>query len=410
MWIVPVIALVSLAIGTLTGALSFTPASAAEPPAAAGVPGDADFAAALFGRVATGVTGNVFLSPASVRTALAMTASGAAGATAQQMADVLRLPAGTPDQTAAAFRAATPPVSADVQLTVANAIWGQEGTPFRPAFVDRLTSDFAASAESVDFRAAPEPARKRVNDWVEQQTHEKIKDLLPAGSVTPMTRLVLANAVYFKGDWQRPFSAGQTAPAPFHLDGSHDADVPMMRLGTGSMPLFQDDAVDVIELPYKGRTTSMVVIIPKAVDGLAAVEKGLTGDTLRRWVGGLRRAQATLQFPRFRAAGSYSLRDTLVAMGMTDAFDASRADFSGMIAPSADGERVCITGVAHKSFVAVDEKGTEAAAATGIMLGAMAMRAGPVINLVADRPFLYLIRDTRAGTVLFMGRCADPRS
>ena len=382
--------------------------SAAEGPPAAAVPGDADFAADLYKRVAGGTRGNVFLSPASVRTAVAMTATGAGGATVQQMTGALRLPPGSPEQLAAAFRAALPVASPEVQLTIANAIWGQAGTPFRTAFVDRLKADFAASAESVDFRADPEGARTRVNDWVDQQTHGKIKDLLPAGSVTTMTRLVLANAVHFKGDWQRPFSAGETRPAPFHLDGSRDADVPMMRLPTGSMPVFRDDAVDVVEMPYKGRTTAMLVVIPKGVDGLAAVEKSLTGDTLHRWVDRLHPTEASLLFPRFTATGSYSLRDTLVAMGMTDAFG-GKADFSGMIAPSAEGERVCISDVMHKSFVAVDETGTEAAAATGVTMRAMAMRAGPVVRLVADRPFLYLIRDTRAGTVLFIGRCADPR-
>ena len=397
MWTVPLLALTCLAATGLSSTAL-----------AAGVPGDADFAVGLYRHVAAGTTGNVFLSPASVRTALAMTATGAAGATAQQMAAALRLPPGSADQTATAFAAAMPKPIGDVQLTVANAIWGQRGTPFLPPFVDRLKADFAATAETVDFRGDPEAARRQVNGWVERQTHDKIKDLLGPGSVTPATRLVLANAVYFKGDWRSPFRAGGTSPAPFHLDGSHAVDVPMMHHGAASMPVFQDDAVDVVELPYKGDTVAMLVVIPKAVDGLAAVEKGLSGDAVRKWVDGLKRTEASLELPKWTATGSYGLRDDLVAMGMTDAFDARRADFSGMV--GAGGERLCVSDVVHKSFVAVDEQGTEAAAATGITMRATAMLAGPVVRLVADRPFLYLIRDTRTGTILFLGRCVDPRA
>jgi serpin B len=382
--------------------------ASAVPPAA--VAGDADFAAALYGRVAGATAGNVFLSPASVRMALAMTATGAVGSTARQMSDALSLPQCTADQLAAEFKAAIPAPTPDVQLTIANGLWLQRGVPFRPQFVTRLAADFGASAESVDFRAAPDPSRKRVNEWVDRETHHHIGELLGPGSVTSATRLVLANAVYFKGDWQSPFTAGATRPTPFHLDGSHDVDVPMMRHATGLSSVYQDDMVDAVELPYKGATTAMLVVIPKAVDGLAAIGKGLTGATLTRWSAGLRPTEANLLLPRFKATGSYHLRDALISLGMADAFDPQRADFSAMTAPGPDQERVCITGVVHKSFVAVDETGTEAAAATGVTVGAMAMRAGPVLHLVADRPFLYLIRDTRTGTILFVGRCADPRT
>jgi serpin B len=371
---------------------------------------DADFAAALFDRLADGRQGNLFVSPYSLRMALAMTATGAAGATAGQMSEALRLPPGPADAAAfARIAAAVANASTDgSEIDVANAIWAAGGVRFRPAFVDRLKADFAASAQTVDFAADPEAAREHINGWVEEQTHKKILDLLPPGSVRSDSRLVLTNAVYFKGAWAEPFLPHRTSDKPFHLDASRDVPVRMMARGTEVMPIFETDTLAAVELPYRGGGVSMLVVIPKAIDGLATVERGLTSDAIRAWVLGLKPTAALLELPKFTARGNYDLASTLADMGMPDAFG-HRADFSGMLdATTAPG--LCIGGVFHKSFVAVDEQGTEAAAASGIVMRptAMAPLRHPV-ELIADRPFLYLIRERTTGTILFIGRCADPR-
>ncbi len=385
--------------------------AAADPPATAAVAGDADFAAAVFGRVAAAAPGNVFLSPYSLRAALAMTATGAAGRTADQMAAALRLPAGGPDATAAAFAAQAAAVSTDAgadgcELDAAAAVWAAVAAPVRPAFAARARSGFGASAETADFAADPDAARRHINGWVEDHTRRRIADLLPPGSVRAGTRLVLADAVYFKGLWADPFLPSQTTDTPFHLNASHDATVRMMSRGPAELPVYQTDAVTAVELAYRGGGASMVVVVPRAVDGLPAVERGLTGDVVRGWVDGLRPATVELSVPRFTATGTYDLVPTLRAMGMADALG-SDADFSGMV----DGGGVGIGGVFHKAFVAVDEQGTEAAAATGVVMRPTAMP--PRIDrlvVTADRPFLYFVRDRTTGAVLFMGRCADPRS
>ncbi len=373
------------------------------------MPGDADFAADLYTRVAAGTAGNVFLSPFSVRTALALASTGAAAGTATQMAAALRLPAeATPDRVAAAFAAARPAAAdAGCELAVADAVWAQAGGPFRPAFAARLSAA-GAEARTADFAAAPEPARVQINAWTAGHTGGHIADLLPPRSLAGGTGLVLVNAVYFHGDWADPFQPDRTADGPFHLDAAHDATVPMMRSADASMPVFQSDAASAVELPYKGGSVSMVVVIPTAADGLAAVERGLSGRRIRKWVAGLTPTEASVELPRFKAAAGVRLNKPLVAMGMADAFDPARADFSAMVEPG--GVRPYIGDVFHKAVVAVDEQGTVAAAATAVRMAPTAARQlRHPVRLVADHPFLYLIRDRRTGAVLFIGRCADPR-
>ena len=380
-----------LTLAALLSTVALSSAMAAGPTTTA-TDGDADFAADLYRRVAAGGSGNVFLSPFSVRAAMAMAAAGAGGRTAEQLSHGLHLSGGVP-------------AVSDDGLGVANAVWMQRGLPLRAAFTDKLRADFGSAVERADFAADPEAARAKVNAWVLDRTRQKIADLLPPRSVTSRTRLVLANAVYFKADWSTPFEAGSTRPAPFHLDAKTDVDVPMMRRHRSSLAVVQTDDVAVVELPYKG-DVAMLVVVPKAVDGLAAVERKLTGDQLRAWVAALAPEQATVSLPKFTATAAVDLAQTLGQMGMADAFDPDRADFSAMVD---DRERLSIGGVFHKAYVAVDEQGTEAAAATGITMRMTAMLAGKTVDVVADRPFLYLIRDRRSGAVLFAGRCADPR-
>ena len=282
-----------------------------------------------------------------------------------------------------------------------------------PAFVRRLATAFGAGAATADFRDHPADALARINGWVADHTAGKITGLFAPGSVGPGTTVVLANAVHFVGRWAVPFEPGRTHDAPFHLGpgGGPDTTVPMMATAIAARPVCRTPAADVVELPYAGDGLSMLVVIPTAVDGLPAVEHALTGATIAAWAAGLQPTRADVRLPRFKAAARYDLRPALIALGMPDAFDPTRADFSAMVAPSAAAPRVFIGGAVHQAVVAVDEQGTEAAAATGIHMMAAAMRVEPPsLHLVADRPFLYLIRDRRTGTVLFIGRCADPRS
>ena len=388
-------------VALVAASLATSTAAAAAPPPPPDV-GAVDFATAVFAQVAAGRPGNLFLSPSGIRTALAIAAAGAAGDTRRQMDGVLHLPANAvPPTTSPA-----PPAAADgCQLDVATALWVDERSPLRPAFADRARAE-GATARPADFAADPDAARRQINAWVADATRGKIRDLLPPRSVTGQTRLVLTDAVYFKGQWADPFLPAATADRPFHLDPSHDVPVRMMSKGVGRLPVFQTDAVSAVELPYRGSAVSMLVVIPTAVNGLPAVEHGLTGDVVRQWTAGLRPTRASLALPRFTATATVELKATLSAIGMPDAFDPRRADFSPMV----DGPPLVIDQVFHKAYVAVDEQGTEAAAATALAMRPMlATPSRPALAVVADRPFLYLIRDRRTGAVLFIGRCADPR-
>jgi serpin B len=349
--------------------------------------------------------GNLFCSPYSISAALAMTSAGARGETLAEMNKVLHLPAdGSAHAGFAALRSA---LNADlgkgVELTVANALWGQQGFPFRKEFLALTKKDYGAGLRTVDF-AHPEQARQTINRWVEEQTKDRIKDLLPAGSLDASARLVLTNAIYFKGTWAKQFPKAATRDEPFRLGGGRTAPVPLMRVG-GSFPYFADDAVQAVSLQYAGGHLSLVVLLPKAADGLADLERSLTAEKLNGWLAGLRRKEGDVLLPRYKVTSAFDLGATLQGMGMKLAFGPA-ADFSGMT-PS--GEQLLISKVVHKAFVDVNEEGSEAAAATGV---AVTLAAAPVpserFTFRADHPFVFLIRDDRTGSVLFLGRYAGP--
>lgn len=360
-------------------------------------------------------TGNLVYSPYSISLAFAMTYGGARGETASQMADVLHytLPEG---QFHSAFNALDldlsrrPDQAADVdeddrfELTIANAIWGQEGWPFQPEYLDLLAVNYGAGMRLADFENAAERARRQINDWVSDQTKKRIQDIIPPGMLDSSTRLVLANAIYFKATWQYEFDPNETSDAPFYLLDGDTVSVEMMRMEAGKNYAYAaGNGWQAIALPYKGGLTEMVVIVPDA-GNFEAFESNLTAEVWSEVIAALQPQQVLLAMPKFTFETEYGLSDTLVQMGMADAFDPSLADFSGM-----DSQRVLyISNALHKAFIAVDEKGTEAAAATIVM---MAMSAMPSegINLTIDRPFFFAIRDVPTGTILFMGRVVDPR-
>ncbi len=367
--------------------------------------GDA-FAVDLYRRLAAG-KGNIFFSPHSISSALAMTWAGARDGTREEMRKVLGFE-GDPDEVHAAFERLQRVLEEGAkeggyELTVANALWGQKGFEFLDEYLAILKERYGASLNTLDFRAAAESARETINRWVEDRTHGRIRDLLKPGTITAATRLVLTNAIYFKGKWSAPFDPQATREEPFHVDSSREVSADLMH----REDLFaygESGGVQVIELPYQGDDVSMVVLLPKERDGLAGLEEGLTPASLRKALGSIRRRKVSVYLPKFEMSSEFSLVDTLSKMGMPGAFRLPPADFSGMT-----GEKnLFISAVVHKAFVAVDEEGTEAAAATGIGLSVTSAVAPPPPVFRADHPFVFLIRHRPTGTILFMGRVVDP--
>jgi serpin B len=351
--------------------------------------------------------GNVFFSPTSLQTALAMTWAGARGATAQEMAKSLHLDNNAKSNEELGHFLAT--LNADgkkggYELAVANALWGGKGYPFMPAYLSLVKSAYGGNLNNLDFATNPEAARKIINDWVASQTHDKIQDLMPFGSIQPSTRLVLTNAIYFKGKWDLPFEKSQTKEADFVLAGGEKMKAPLMYQQK-HFRLVEDESVQMLELPYGQNDLAMWVLLPKSVDGLSAVEKGLTSDRLTALAAQLRDQEVKVWLPRFKIESGFEMADVLRGLGMRRAFNPGQADFSGM----ASAERFFLDRVIHKAFVNVDEEGTEAAAATGITMRATAVfRPKPIAMFRADHPFVFAIVHQKSGAILFMGRLAKP--
>ena len=360
--------------------------------------------------------GSVVYSPYSISLAFAMAYGGARGETATQMANVLHYTL-SGEQFHPAFNsldldlARRPDQAAGVdekerfQLSIANALWGQDGWLFLPEYLDLLAVNYGAGMHLVDFENAPESARRQINDWVSDQTHKRIKDIIPPGMIDPSTRLVLANAIYFKATWEYEFDANDTADKPFYLLNGDTASVPMMEIGhQENLSYAAGDGWQAVALPYKGGLTEMVVIVPDA-GNFETFESALTTERYEEILAAMEPQEVILSMPKFTFETEYGLKDVLAGMGMQDAFDPYAADFSGI-----DGQRdLVISDAIHKAFIAVDEKGTEAAAATVVVFMTTGALMPEGIVLTIDRPFFYVIRDIPAGTILFMGRVVDPR-
>jgi len=370
------------------------------------VRGNTAFALSLYQELSN-TEGNLFLSPFSISTALAMAFAGARGNTAREMATALhfsmkgeKLHSGFAGLKRAVLEAEG---KEGVRLKVANALWPQQGYPFLPEYLSLLERYYGTTVTPVDYARATEQARQTINQWVERETEQKIKDLIPPGVLDPMTRLVLTNGIYFKGDWASQFKKNATHDAPFHGTPGSPIQVPMMtqqhRFRYGER---QD--LQILELPYAGKGLSMVVLLPRREDGLPELERALTAAGLADWTRGLREQEVVVFLPRFKLISQFRVDAALHALGMVDAFSPGKADFAGM-----DGRPrwLYIGAVLHKAFVDVNEEGTEAAAATGVVVAASAARMQPP-TFRADHPFLFLIRDNQTGSILFMGRVVDP--
>lgn len=370
------------------------------------VEGNNAFALDLYSKLAE-AEGNLFFSPSSISTALAMTYAGARGDTADQMARVLHF-----QQTGQELHAAFHDLTAELQrrlnekgneLNVANALWGQKGFDFLQGFIDLTRKYYGAGLHEVDYEGATEEARQTINAWVEKETKGKIKNLIPPGAINAQTRLVLTNAIYFFGKWAVEFDQKNTKDAPFTLMGGDTIEVPMMNR-TGDYWYMENEAIQALQLPYVDNAASMVIFLPKTNDGLPDLEAALSAEMYNNLTRNLRRQKVVVTIPKFTMTSQFSLRSTLSAMGMKDAFTGN-ADFSGMT-----GEKnLCIDNVIHKAFVDVSEKGTEAAAATAVTMRATSAVRQPPQLFRADHPFLFVIRDGKTGGILFMGRVMDPR-
>ena len=364
----------------------------------------------LYAKVRGG-SGNLALSPASISAALAMTYGGARGETEAQMKRVLHLD-GTRDAAMTEWgnlsRALQDP-GRPLKLRIANRLFGEKTVRLEQPFLDRTKEAYGAPLEPTDFKNAAEPSRGRINGWVEDQTETRIKELLPPDSIDAETRLVLVNAIYFLADWADPFLQHATFDETFHVSATTAKRTPTMH-GGGPRRIVQADGVTVLELPYQGDDAAMLIILPDRVDGLASVEASLSAATLDAWMAALSTKRVSIALPRFEVSPqpSMSLGEELKKLGMTDAFDADLANFTGIANPTDPRERLQISGVFHKAFVKVDEKGTEAAAATAVLMPRAGGAPSFEIDFKADHPFLFVIVDKKSGLALFVGRVVDP--
>jgi serpin B len=383
------------------------------------IAGNTEFAVDLYGKFRTR-EGNVFFSPYSISTALAMTYGGAQGDTENQMAQTLHFNL-TPDKLHPAFAAMEANLNAvqqkgQVKLAEANSLWPQVGYEFLPDYLALCLKNYGITITPVDYMGHTEAARKTINDWVEARTNRKIVELLKPGVLDGSTRLALVNAIYFKGKWVSQFETNLTENEPFYVSSGKTVTAPtyafpyaesarLMRQ-TGDFGYAELPDLQVLELPYAGDDLSMIVLLPREVDGLGNLEAGMTAENLTAWITNLKGQKVNVFLPKFKMTAEFSLKDTLMALGMSDAFDPDRADFSGM-----DGRKDLYVGaVIHKAFVEVNEEGTEAAAATAVLMdfAAVMQHPQPIPVFRADHPFLFLIRDNHTGSILFLGRVMDP--
>lgn len=391
---------------------SLTLACIDEPPLAAtavereGVPKAInDLAFDLYPKLVRG-NENLFFSPYSISAALAMTFAGARAGTESQMAKVLhfaRQGQGIHSFFGSFTRTLTGSELNGGGLKIANALWGQKTYPFLDGFVKPVTDNYGGGLRLIDFKGSPEKARHEINMWVENQTQEKIKDLIRPGIVDRFTRLILTNAIYFKGMWSARFEKHRTKEAAFSLADGAETRVPMMRL-TDRFSYLKGAGFQVLELPYKGGALSMIVLLPDKSRGIEEFERSVTNEKLTEWLGRLRRQEVAVYLPRFKiTTPTYRLDSALKSLGMTDAFSPS-ADFSGMTS----NKDLYISAVLHKGYVDVNEEGTEAAAATAVVMRMKGGGPGSIPEFKADHPFMFLIRHNRSNCILFLGRFCKP--
>ena len=370
------------------------------------VDGNTKFALNLYQKLKD-TEGNLFLSPYSISTALAMTYAGARDNTAKQMAETMHF---SLDQKQlhpafAELRATLNDVQQKrkVTLHVANSLWPQKGYPFLKEYLCLTKKYYGVTITPVDYKTARGAASKMINTWVEDKTKKKIKDIIQPGVLDALTRLILVNAIYFKGNWASQFRKSATKNMPFYLSQKESVSVPMMNQEE-TFGYAEYENIQILKLPYIGNDLSMLVLLPKKIDSLANLEKSLTANNLERWRNRLYNKEVYVFLPKFKMTSQFYLGEMLKSMGMTDAFNRNKANFLGM-----DGNPnwLYIATVIHKAFVDVNEEGTEAAAAT--VMATKSCVGGPRPPVFrADHPFFFLIQDNTTRSILFIGRVVNP--
>jgi len=365
--------------------------------------GNNEFAIDLYKKVSSDSDGNLFFSPSSISTALGMTYGGTKGETKSQFEKVLHFTLGQ-DKTHREFAVLINLLKKEgskkgCQLNIANRLWGGKGFKFLDSFLNITAKYYGAKLEELDFKDT-EKARKTINAWVEKETRNKIKDLIQPGVLFPDTRLVLTNAIYFKADWELKFKKERTKDGVFNVDKDKKVTVPMMTQRS-DFKYGEFGNLKILEMPYIGKDFSMIILLPSKVDGVTELDKSLSLENLENWISKLYLEEITVYLPRFKMTSGFELSKILKSLGMTDAFD-NKADFSGMTGT----KELNISAVIHKAFVAVDEEGSEAAASTAVVMAPKGIAVSKEFR--ADHPFIFLIRENKTGSILFMGRMMNP--
>lgn len=345
---------------------------------------------------------NLFFSPYSISTALALVYGGAGGETKKQMAKVLHFTL-SDEYLHPAFGALQKKLiqedkSRGYQLLVANALWGQKGEPFLKEFLDLTQNCYGAAIRQLDFINETEPSRQIINLWVEEKTNNKIKDIIPPGGINEDTKVVLTNTIYFKGEWENKFAKAFTTLGEFNIDTKRTVEVNMMYK-QGTNKFYEDEKLQILELPYK-EEMCMLLILPRDIEGIKEIDNILSADILKTFENKSKKEEVEIYLPKFKITwGTFSLKNALKELGMSDAFEMGKADFSGI-----NGKRdLFISDIYHKAFIEVNEEGTEAGAGAAAIIVAS---ISPVFR--ADHPFVFIIKDNRSGSILFIGRLMNP--
>ena len=370
------------------------------------IDGNNDFALAMYNLLKKEKKGNVFYSPYSISLIMAMAYAGAKDETATQIADAMRYKL-SPDDLHSAFNFLSQSLAThtsnenDFSLKIVNDIWSQKDYYFSEDYIDTLTKHYGSALQKLDFIASPEKSRKVINDYIYEQTSNLIKDLIPQGAIDPFTRLVLTNAIYFKAEWQEEFNKNATFDGAFNLDNNREVTVPMMSQES-FFKYTRNSSCQAIELPYKGDSIAMTIILPNDFSGF---EESLTIDSLKEILNTMALQNIILQMPKFKFESTLNLKKTLSYLGMPIAFDPLKADFRG-ITPL---ENLYLQDVLQKALIIVDEKGTEAAAATAAIFGCRCTAQQTHLEqMIVDRPFMFFIFDRDTKSILFMGRVLNP--
>ena len=366
-----------------------------------------DFAFDLYSKYESN-EGNIFFSPYSISTALAMTYEGARGQTATEMQSVFHFPENEFSRRSS-YRELYDQLNKKNQhyeLNTANALWAEQNFKFLDEYFSVVNKFYDGKVTNLDFKQQPENARSTINNWVEDQTNNKIRNLIPLGLINDMTRLVLTNAIYFKGEWVQQFNEEQTKEQDFRVAAGNNVKIKMMQKTDGDaiFGYIQADRLQILEMPYSGEDLSMLILLPED-DDTRSLEKSLNRKKLAEWTEKLEEKRVNVYIPRFKFETKYFMEDTLSKMGMPIAFS-DNADFSGMTG----AKDLKISKVIHQTFIEVNEEGTEAAAATAVIMKEFAI-AGPgpqIPTFRADHPFIFIIQQKETGNILFMGRVSDP--